>query len=90
MAAVAADESDITFLGIAGRADESEITEATTRLGIDGFEHAIDDSGAIWVGFDVTSQPAFAFVDDDGTVEIHRGAMSEDELRERIAELRAS
>lgn len=44
----------------------------------------------IWAEFGVRSQPAFAFIDDSGEVEIHRGSLDEAELSERVDALIAS
>ena len=41
----------------------------------------------IWGEFGVTSQPAYAFIDDDGAVELHRGSLSESELASRVDDL---
>jgi len=38
----------------------------------------------VWREFGVVSQPAFAFIDDDGTVETRLGAMGVEGLTERI------
>ncbi len=35
-------------------------------------------------------QPAWAFIDDDGTVEVVNGALGEEAIRERAAALAAS
>ena len=56
-------------------------------LGVDGFEHLVDTDGSFWSAFDVTSQPSFAFIDDDGTIEVRRGRMGEASLTERIEDL---
>lgn len=41
----------------------------------------------MWDSFGIVSQPAWAFVNDDGTVETNAGALGESALLERIAEL---
>lgn len=41
----------------------------------------------VWAEFGVRSQPAWAFIDDDGTVEVHRGSLGESGLNERIDQL---
>lgn len=58
--------------------------------GVAGFEHIADADGIVWREYGVTSQPAFAFIDDDGTVETRLGAMGVDGLTERINTLLAS
>jgi len=58
--------------------------------GVTGFEHLIDTESAIWEALGVFDQPAFAFVDDDGTVDVHVGALGEGELTSRVEALRDS
>ena len=41
----------------------------------------------VWAEFGVLAQPAFAFVDDSGEMEIHHGSLDEAELSERIETL---
>ena len=45
---------------------------------------ASDTQREVWAEFGVTSQPSWAFIDDDGTVEIHRGSLNQNRLNERI------
>ena len=51
------------------------------------FEHLIDNEGVIWSALDIFDQPAFAFVNDDGTVEVNVGSFEEAELAERVQAL---
>ena len=56
-----------------------------------GIEHLIDDDGSIWRSFGITSQPAFAFIDDSGeVVDVHVGSLGEEALLERMQELAAT
>lgn len=58
--------------------------------GVGGFQHAIDDDDlTIWKAFDVSTQPSFAFINDDGTFETFVGALGESGLTERIEALTA-
>ena len=57
------------------------------ETGVGGFEHLIDADGIIWSELGVFDQPAFAFVDDDGSVEVFVGALGEDGLTERLQAL---
>ena len=91
MAAVAAEIGDeVNFVGVGGAASLADMQAFVNDLGVDGFPQVNDEDGSIWRSFGITSQPAFAFIDDDGTIEIHRGAMSEAALTERAAALAAS
>lgn len=73
-----------------GKDDTEPINEFVSTLGVEGFPHAIDADGSLWELYGVTSQPAFAFINDDGTIETHVGALGEAGLMERIEALAAS
>ena len=51
------------------------------------FEHLIDLDGVIWSQLEIFDQPAFAFVNDDGSVEVNIGSFEEAELAERVQAL---
>ena len=53
-------------------------------FGVDGFPHIADLDTAIWARYGVTTQPAFVFIDDDGSHDVHVGALGEDGLRDRL------
>lgn len=74
---------------MAGKADLDEMKDFTSRLGVDSFRHVIDDDGSLWSQFSVRSQPAFAFIDDDGTIDVHNGSLNAEGLTSRIEALRA-
>jgi len=50
----------------------------------------MDVDGSVWREFGIRSQPAFAFMNDDGTVEAHQGKLGVEGLSERINALIAS
>ena len=54
-----------------------------------GLTHVADLDGAIWQAFGVYAQPAFAFINDDGAIEVFVGGLDEDALAERLDELTA-
>jgi thiol-disulfide isomerase/thioredoxin len=86
--AVAADlEGEVSFVGVAGRGEEAAMRDFVTETGTGGFPHIVDDDGSIWTGFGVIAQPAFAFIDRDGDVEVFAGSMPPDELRATAAAL---
>lgn len=53
------------------------------RYGLD-FEHGVDETDAIFGGFGFFYQPGWAFVNDDGAVQTHSGALTPESLRERL------
>ncbi len=60
------------------------------EYGIGFFPNIADLDGALWQRFGVTTQPAFAFVTADGSVDVVRGSLSEPALTTRVATLLAS
>lgn len=54
---------------------------------VDSFDHLIDIDGLIWTELGIFDQPAFAFVNDDGTVDVNVGSFDQDELAERVQAL---
>lgn len=59
-------------------------------LGVDQFEHIVDLDGDVWAEYEIRSQPAFAFINDDGTVETNLGSMGEEGISEAIEGLLAT
>lgn len=80
--AVAAElEGEVSFVGVAGRGEEAAMRDFVEETGTGGLEHVVDADGSIWTGFGVIAQPAYAFIDVDGQVEVFAGALPPDELR---------
>ncbi len=81
--ATIADEFDgeVTFLGVPGLGEVKDMQAFVQETGIAGFEHVIDDDGQLWQRFGVAAQPAFVFIDRDGTAELHAGGLDAAELR---------
>ena len=51
--------------------------------GLGEFPH-VEDDGAIFQAYGLTSQPGWAFIDGDGTGEIYLGSLGEAGLTERL------
>ena len=58
--------------------------------GVGAFEHLIDANSVVWQELGIFDQPAFAFINDDGQVDVTVGALGEEELTNRIEALIAS
>ena len=74
---------------MAGRSDTAAMEAFVSDLGVTGFPHVVDDDGTLWAQFDVLTQPAFAFIDNDGTITVHTGALGADALANQLEELLA-
>ena len=80
----------VTLIGVPGRGDLDEMREFVDDTGTGSLTHVADLGGDVWSAFGVYGQPAFAFIDDGGSVEVFIGGMGGDALAERVAELVAT
>lgn len=78
---------EVTFVGVAGLGPVTDMRAFVADYGLGGFEHLADVDGKIWRRFDVVRQPAHAFVDDDGSVELVRGELDRKYFSDRVAAL---
>ena len=77
----------VNIIGVAGRDTLADMQDFVAEYGVDGFEHIADEDVQIWRDYDITSQPAFAFIDDSGSVETIISSLGRDGLVERIEAL---
>jgi thiol-disulfide isomerase/thioredoxin len=81
-------DGQATFYGVAGLSpDVAAMQGFVADTGTGDLTHIADTEGSIYTGFGVSSQTTFAFVNDDGTIEIVRGPLTEDDLRARTQAL---
>ena len=91
MAAVAAEYAgEVNVLGVAGRSDASSMQQFLADTGVGNLTHVNDEGGEIWSEFGVPTQPAFAFIDDDGSVQLVIGRQGQQSLSEVAERLIAS
>ncbi len=83
-------EGQVAFVGVAGRGEVPAMEDFVVETGTGGFGHVVDEDGSIWTTFEVLQQPAFAFIDDSGQVDVVGGKLGRDELTERVEQLLAS
>jgi thiol-disulfide isomerase/thioredoxin len=83
-------EGRVEVVGVAGRGQIPEMEAFVSDTGTEALTHLVDADGAIWSQFGVFAQPAFAFIDADGTVDVHVGTLGERALRERMGALAES
>ena len=81
----------VTFIGLPSRSDDIQsMVDFVESTDVGGFDHLIDADGAIWTELNVRDQPAFAFIDDNGAVDVNVGALGVEELTSRAEALIAS
>lgn len=89
VSAVAAANPQVRFVGVAGRAAASDIEGFVSRYNL-GFTTLNDSDGSVWRHFSVPWQPAYVFLNSNGTSEFVNNttsAMSEQELTDRVKAL---
>jgi thiol-disulfide isomerase/thioredoxin len=89
VAKLAKSSSGVTFVGVAAQDKLPAMKEFVTKYDMGGFTHLADLDASVWARFGVTAQPAFAFIDKDGKVEVVIGSPTEEALVTRIAHLAA-
>src|SRR5690606_14635469 len=75
----------VELIGIAGLSDDQQaIEEFVEWTGTGDAVHVVDADGSIWAGFSVALQPAFYFVNDDGTFRRAGAGLTAEDLLEEI------
>ncbi|MDE3724016.1 redoxin domain-containing protein [Nocardiopsis sp. N85] len=73
-------EGQVDFVGVAGLGEVEDMRAFTSDTDTDHMTHIIDEDGGIWSDFGVVGQPAFAFVNADGTFETVAGTLTDADL----------
>jgi hypothetical protein len=77
----------ISFIGMAGRDDPALMPGFVDRYGLDGVPHTIDHDGSLWARLGIAYQPAWIFVNHDGSVQVVPGSIEADELVATLQDL---
>ena len=75
------------MVGVAGRAELDAIQGFISERGVSEFPHISDVSGDVWASFNISSQPAFVFINDDGTIAATTGSLGDNGIDERLDDL---
>ena len=80
----------VNFIGVAGRDNAGAMSRFVADYSVGRFPHIADVDLTLWKAFGVTSQPAFVFINNDGTADGLIGGLGVDGLTERVEQLIAS
>ena len=83
-------EGRARIIGVASRDTIEQIEAFVADTGVDTFPHAADLDGDVWEFYGIGSQPAFVFINDDGTFDTRLGSLDQDGLTKRVEQLLAS
>lgn len=79
--------SSVTFVGVAALDQVPAMQGFVDKYDLKSFQHIADTDSAVWKRFGVTAQPAYAFIDKTGKVEVVTSQLSEKDLRDRLTKL---
>ena len=79
--------SSVTFVGVAALDEAPAMQQFVQRYDLKSFPHIADTDTAVWKRFGVTAQPAYAFIDAKGKVDVVTSQLSEQDLRQRLSQL---
>jgi thiol-disulfide isomerase/thioredoxin len=88
--AAQANAGKVEFVGVAAQDELAAMQSFVTKYQVGSFQHLADLDASIWRRFDVTYQPAYAFISPDGSVEVVKDQLTEAELADRLRQLTAS
>lgn len=72
----------VEIVGVAGVSDEASMQDFVDRHELEHITHLADLDGHFWFNLDVTYQPWWMFINDDGQVFLNwQGRLSEEEIR---------
>ncbi|MGP3919819.1 redoxin domain-containing protein [Nonomuraea sp. 10N515B] len=77
----------VTVVGVPGRGQVADMRQFVKDTGLGHLTHAVDSDGRVWAAFGVASQPAFAFIDRTGAVEMFTGSLPPADLTARMTAL---
>lgn len=77
---------DVTFVGVAAQDQVSAMRDFVTKYGL-SFVQLADTDAKVWALYDVTHQPAFAFLGSEGSAEVIKSPLSGPDLDKRIGQL---
>jgi thiol-disulfide isomerase/thioredoxin len=80
-------DGNVDVVGVAALGSVDEMKTFVSDTGIENFSQLADPDAEVWSVFGVASQPAFAFISADGTVEVVQGSIGKDKILERAATL---
>jgi thiol-disulfide isomerase/thioredoxin len=77
----------VQFVGVAAQDEVPAMRDFVDRFDLDSFPHIADTDASVWQRFGITYQPAYAFINSSGDIQVETDQMDKDELVARVSEL---
>ncbi|MEO6712027.1 MAG: redoxin domain-containing protein [Mycobacteriales bacterium] len=82
--------TQVRIIGVPAYGTVPEMQKFTTNFKVAALTHVADPEGKVWRKFLVTEQPAYAFIDQSGAVEIVRGEIGPEQFDAKLKHLLAT
>lgn len=79
--------TDVEIIGVGALGPKFDVDAFVEFNELGGVRHLFDEEADVWAKFGVLAQPAFAFINSDGTFSIAPGIMNAEQIVERAREL---
>lgn len=80
-------EGTVDVVGVAALGSVDDMNAFVSDTGIGNFTQLADPDAEVWSAFGVVSQPAFAFIGADGSIDVVQGSIDKGDILERAQEL---
>jgi thiol-disulfide isomerase/thioredoxin len=80
-------DGSVDVVGVAALGSTEEMNTFVSDTGIGNISNLNDPDAEVWSVFGVASQPAFAFIGADGSIDVVAGSLDKEEILERAANL---
>ena len=80
-------DGSVDVVGVAALGSTEEMDTFVSDTGIGNISNLNDPDAEVWSVFGVASQPAFAFIGADGSIDVVAGSLDKEEILERAANL---
>ena len=80
----------VTLYGVPGKSDQAGMENFVSDYGLADMTQIVDPDGGLWSAFGVPSQPAFALINDDGTITTIQGGLGMQGILDAAADLASS
>lgn len=87
IAEAAKSTTGVQFVGVAAQDEVPAMRDFVQRYDLGSFPHLADTDAAVWKRFGVTYQPAYAFINSNGDIEMETDQLGKDELLARVGAL---
>ena len=80
----------VALYGVPGKSDQAGMEKFVADYELGDLTQIVDPDGGLWSAFGIPSQPAFALINDDGTITTIQGGLGKQGILDAAADLASS